>query len=712
MSNNKTVKWKRFSRASYAVFNSLHKQIAIGVLTAAMLQSAGIKASNTTGKGNARFAGNTEARTEDNALLLDTLGIGLDDVEILGTRVPLSDSQAPRMVTVMKAADIKAAAVHSINDLLEYAAGIDVRQRGELGVQTDIAVRGGTFDQVTLLLNGVNISSPHTGHLSADFPVSIDDIERIEVIEGPAARVFGTSAFTGVVNIVTKSAGKEDNGSVSDFISPLKATIHARGGSYGYAAADVRLAMKHQVGGNASFAHSMSGGYARSDGDTQNSFFTNSHLFYQARYTSDKVKVDAQIGYSYKPYGANTFYGLASTDQWESNERLLASVSAETQVGNLHLKPMAYWNRWNDHYQWHRNVSPAGENFHQVDVYALAINSWLDSPIGKTAFGVEMKSDAIWSTNLGRPLEEDEYRNTAGHDGTPDRQYTHYDQRTNISAYIEHNILLRQWTVSLGLLANYNTGLDERWRFYPGIDISYRPTEKMKLFASWNMALRMPTFTDLYYSGTNIEGNSNLKPEKTNDIALGAKYRTTALELQAETFYSHKSDMIDWVVYEDETYDNEGNSIPKKEWIYRSGNFKLDNYGVELNAAVMPRELLGEHSPLRRIAVSYAYISENIAHERPVALSKYAQEYLKHKVVVQADGTIWRNLNISLAWRWQEREGAGNAPYALLDGKLSWDTAAWSAYVDCTNILDKTYYDYSIVRQPGRWFKAGIVMKF
>lgn len=234
----------------------------------------------------------------------------------------------------------------------------------------------------------------------------------------------------------------------------------------------------------------------------------------------------------------------------------------------------------------------------------------------------------------------------------------------------------------------------------------------MKLFASWNMALRMPTFTDLYYSGTNIEGNSNLKPEKTNDIALGAKYRTTALELQAETFYSHKSDMIDWVVYEDETYDNEGNPIPQKEWIYRSGNFKLDNYGVELNAAAMPRELLGEHSPLRRIAVSYAYISENIAHERPVALSKYAQEYLKHKVVVQADGTIWRNLNISLAWRWQEREGAGNAPYALLDGKLSWDTTAWSAYVDCTNILDKTYYDYSIVRQPGRWIKAGIVMKF
>ena len=609
MSNNKTVKWKRFSRASYAVFNSLHKQIAIGVLTAAMLQSAGIKARTATADGSNSIAGNTAERTEDNALLLDSLGIGLEGVEILGTRVPLNDSQAPRMVTVMKAADIKAAAVHSINDLLEYAAGIDVRQRGELGVQTDIAVRGGTFDQVTLLLNGVNISSPHTGHLTADFPVSVDDIERIEVIEGPAARVFGTSAFTGVVNIVTKSAEKEDNGSISHFLSPLKATLHARGGSYGYAAADLRLAIKHEFGGNNALAHSMSGGYARSDGATPNSFFTNSHFFYQARYTADNVKVDAQIGYSYKPYAANTFYGIASTDQWESNERLLASLSAETQIGKLHLKPMAYWNRWNDHYQWHRNVSPAGENFHQVDVYALSLNSWLDSPIGKTAFGVEMRSDAIWSTSLGKTLEEDEYRNTAGHDGTPERQYTHYDYRTNISAYIEHNILLEQWTVSLGVLANHNTGLDERWRFYPGIDISYRPTEKTKLFASWNMALRMPTYTDLYYSGKNIEGNSNLKPEKTNDISIGAKYRATALELQAETFYSHKSDMIDWVVYEDETRDDNGKPIPQTEWIYRSGNFTLDNYGVELNAAVMPRELLGHASPLRRIAVSYDYIS-------------------------------------------------------------------------------------------------------
>lgn len=710
MSNKTTVKWKRFTRASYALFNSLHCEVAIGVLTCAMLQSTGLMArTHAAGDAKSAFADDI-TRAAGEALSDDTLNIGLADVEVLGTRVPLNDSQAARMVTVLRAADIKAAAVHSINDLLEYAAGVDVRQRGEMGVQTDISVRGGTFDQITLLLNGVNISSPHTGHLSADFPVSVDDIERIEVIEGPAARVFGTSAFTGVVNIVTRQTGAESNGSSLALLQPLQATVHLRGGSYGYGAGDARMALRHK-GGNGFFSHSLSGGYSRSDGATPNSDFSNTHFFYQGQYADRAVRVSAQLGYSYKPYGANTFYGASSTDQWESNERIMAAVKAETAIGAFHIAPQAYWNRWYDHYQWHRGTSPGGENFHQVDVYGLSLNSWVQTSLGKTSFGVEMRSDGIWSTNLGRQLEEDEYRETTGHDGTPDRMYTRRDQRTNISAYLEHDILFRQWTISLGVLANNNTGLDEKWRFYPGIDVSYRPSDYLKLFASWNMALRMPTFTDLYYSGKNIEGNSHLSPEKTSDIALGTRWRTHGIEAQAQTFYSHKSDMIDWVVYDDETRDEHGAAIPRTEWIYRSGNFTLDNYGIEVQAALLPRELLGEGMPLRRLSCSYAYLSEHIAYSRAIALSKYAQEYLRHKVVVQADGRLWRNLTLSLSWRWQCREGQGNNPYSLLDGRLSWDAGAWSMYVDCANILDHTYYDYSIVPQPGRWLKAGVVLK-
>ena len=686
MSNNTTVKWKRFTRASYAVFNSLHKEVAVGVLTVAMLQSAGLKAKTPSlrmalGIGVTADAEALSPFGDAEGTLLDSLGIALGDVTVVGTRVPLLESQAPRMITVLSAADVTAAAVHSINDLLEYAVGVDVRQRGEMGVQTDVSVRGGTFDQITLLLNGVNISSPHTGHLSADFPVSMDDIERIEVVEGPAARVFGTSAFTGVVNIVTKTASTK----------ALDGQLHLRGGAYGYGGGDARMTHSNRTG---TLRGELSGGYSRSDGATPNSDFSNTHFFYHATAAAGNATVNGQVGYSYKPYGANTFYGAASTDQWECNERIMAAVNADLRFrtswgGHGAVTPQLYYNRWNDHYQWHRGVSPAGENRHHVDVMGAGLNSWLESALGKTSLGIEMRRDAINSTNLG----------------------THH--RTNTSAFLEHNILLRQWTLSLGVLANNNTGLDHRWRFYPGIDISYRPTEQLRLYASWDMALRMPTYTDLYYSGTGIEGNSNLMPEKTNDISLGARYRTQGLDLQGQTFYSHKSDMIDWI-------------IAVGDSIYRSGNFKLDNVGVELQAALLAQELWGESFPLHRLSVSYAYLSEDISYDRAILKSKYAQEYLRHKVVVKADGTLYRlrshdtmlgnrqdhgRLVLSLSWRWQDRVGEGNSPYALLDGRLSWEARHWSLYADCTNILDKEYYDYSIVRQPGRWLKAGLILR-
>ena len=686
-SKNSSAKWKRFSGASYASFQSLHREVRIGVLSVAMLTTVSLKA-NAAGTAGAI---STSAHHPVAVAESDSLVVGLEDVEVLASRVPLTQLQAPRLVTVLSAVDIAAAAVHSINDLLEYAVGIDVRQRGEFGVQTDISVRGGTFDQITILLNGINISSPHTGHLSADFPVSVQDIERIEVIEGPSARVFGTSAFTGVVNIVTRQDGS---------------SAHLYGGSYGYAGGDLRLS--HQSGG---FSHNLSGGYSRADGATPNSYFQSTRAYYQGGYSyGDDVKVNLQLGYSYKPYGANTFYGASSTDQWESNERYIGSLTGEFRIGDLHIAPAISWNRWFDHYQWHKD-KPAGENYHQVDTWATSFNSWFESRLGKTSFGIEMRNEGIYSTKLGEPMLPSKYFDVRGHDGLSDStQYTHHADRTNVSAFLEHDVLLSQWTISAGLLANMNTALDHRWRLYPGVDVAYRPSRDWKLFLSWNMALRMPTFTDLYYSGANIEGTSDLKPERTNDVSLGARFRRPGFKADATVFYSHKSDMIDWVVYADELA-AEQQQNPSATGTFRSGNFTLDNVGFEFDASFLPQELW-QHCPLRKLGVQYAYIDEDIAYKRTIARSKYAMEYLRHKVVVSADSRLYRRLNLSLSWRWQDRVGTGNEPYGLLDGRLSWDATRWSVYADCTNLLDKTYYDYSYIRQPGRWGKLGFMYRF
>ena len=324
--------------------------------------------------------------------------------------------------------------------------------------------------------------------------------------------------------------------------------------------------------------------------------------------------------------------------------------------------------------------------------------------MGKTSLGFEVRGEGIRSTKLGKPMPESDWEKTGGHDAESDKLYKFKDTRTNISAFLEHDILLQDLTLSLGLLANMNDGLDTRWRVYPGIDVSYRPTDAWKLYASWNMALRMPTFTDLYYSGANIEGNSELKPEKTTDYQLGAQYRANGFMAEAQIFYSHKTDMIDWV-----TYSNTQHPSPNT---YRSVNFGLDNKGFELNLNLLPQELWSVNCPLRKLSAKYSYINEDSEYDVTVISSKYAMDYLRHKVVLSADGRLWKRLALSLSWRWQDRVGANNPSYAITDARLSWDAPKWSVYFDTSNLFNKKYCDYATIPQPGLWWRIGTVIKF
>lgn len=674
----KALRFKHFSRKGYALFACMGREVLIGTLSVATLTHA--------------KAEGISIRTEAAEDTLQRKELKLDEVIVTGSRAPLTISESARIVSVITREDIHRVAAESINDILKLATGVDVRQRGGFGVQTDISVRGGNFDQITILLNGVNISSPHTGHLSADFPVSPDDIERIEILEGPAARVYGTSAFNGVINIVT-SQTYQSPASKAYKQSPLSAYIKAEGGSYGYANANAGVSIEQ----GKHLTHSLSGGYTRTDGATPNSDFTSSRVFYRGSFSTSSCNVSAQIGYSYKPFAANTFYGASSQDQWESNERLMAAINADIMLGHFHIAPHLNWNRWYDHYQWHKD-NPAGENYHKVDNYGGGIDTWIESFLGKTSIGVDVKRDAIWSTKLGLPSKETHV--SGGHDGNDGVLYNHHDARTNTSIYFEHNVLLKQWTFSLGLLANQNTGLDNTWRFYPGVDIAYRPSQQWKICASWNMALRMPTFTDLYYSGANIEGNSNLKPEKTRDFIIGATYSTRCITAETQVFYSHKSDMIDWVTYKPATGESDG--------IFHSVNFQMDNKGVELNIQAMPRELFSQNCPLTKVGVQYSFIDEKSNYDVDIIASKYAMDYLRHKVVVSANADIWQKLALGLSWRWQDRTGDSNPSYALLDARLSWNADSWLLYADVTNLFNKHYFDYVNIPQPGRCFKVGV----
>ena len=668
--------FRQFSRKNYALFSCVGKVVLIGTLSVMTLTYA--KADGMS----------THTDVPDTVSLSGTKTVVLDELKVTSSRAPLTLLQSAKIVAVITRDDIHRAAVTTVNDVLKLATGVDVRQRGGFGVQTDISINGGTFDQITILLNGICVSNPQTGHNAADFPVGLNDIERIEVLEGANAAVFGSNAFSGAINIVTRNP--IDN----NCKTLLKANLE--GGSYGTVGAGLGIESLYK--GTARHA---SAGFSRSDGGIEHSDFQKGRLFYATRWHTTNTDIHLQLGANVQSFGASTFYSSKFNNQFEHNEHVVASLSATVKdvLRGLDIKPVLYFNHFSDHYQLIRGQEGAdnGENYHRLNIVGASISLNYSWAMGETAIGADVTQERILSTAYGRLLPENKWRDIEN----SDRKYDHKGGRTNNSFFAEHNVLLDRWTFSAGLLLNRNTGLDGDYRLYPGIDVAFRPTNRWKIFASWNKALRMPTYTDLYISNKVQQGDTNLRPEKNDTYKTGARFSNQRLTATLSAFYSHGTDMIDWVY------------MSADATKYHAMNIgRLNNMGASVDMTIhFSSKLKAQSSKLK---IGYAYIHQNYHTPSPsggtmggfIYKSLYALEYLRHKVTATLDMRLWRQLTATTTLRWQQRMN-GYHPYFKLDAKVQWNASSYTLYLQADNLTNHRYYDLAGVPQPGLWLMAG-----
>ena len=666
--------FRRFGNKGYSLFSCLGREVICSVLSVSTLTYASAESVST------------HPVVSDSTATTTAREMVLDEVSVTGSRAPLTKSQAARMVTVLDRKAIAQAPVQSVNDLLKYAVGVDVRQRGPIGAQTDIGIRGGTQDQIILLLNGINICDPQTGHNAMDLPVDLNEIIRIEVIEGPAGRIYGSSSLVGAINIVTKPT--------------LPSVVHAEAGSYGYA----------QVGGRVAFdgktSHSVSANYSRSDGwsraksGTLNTDYSGTKAFYQGQYDDDDVRLNWHVGLADKGWGSGTFYATPkwqADNQYEHTTKLYTAIQGETKRGRLHFAPSIYWNQNRDRYEGYRNQPEKMKyNYNRTDVYGVNLNAYFDWAAGRTAFGGELRNEDLVSGNLGEPL------NQTHHIAGTDRDYTLGLNRTNISGYLEHNVLLNQLTISAGLVAVKNTWSNMNMTVYPGIDLSYRPTPAVTLHAACNTSLRMPSFTEMYYKLQGYKADPHLKPEEMTAVEGGVSWNQKCLIVSANLWYHHGRNMIDWIM----------DTSLGDDAVWQSVNHtKVNSIGLEANA-----KLTVDNGQL---TISYSYIDQSKEQEAHI-VSQYALEYLRHKLIANALIPIADKLKLSLNYRWQDRVGQYTdfdgrvqdyKPFGLLDARLTWSPQPWKLYVEANNVLDKRYADFGHVEQPGRWVIAGFAIQ-
>lgn len=658
------LRWKQFSHKGYSLFSALGKEVLIGTLSIPTLAYA--KADGIGVKPLVATVDSVEMREAS-----------LDEVEVIASQTAATAAQSPQIITVITRDELSQAPITSINDALKAVPSVDVRQRGGFGVQTDISIDGGTFDQITLLLNGVDISNTQTGHNAADFPISINDIDHVEILKGTSAQTFGSPAFNGAINIVTKPAS-HDNVRVS-----------GEGGSFGTFGGNATVTLNY-----ANWRNQVSAGYRQSDGGTENSGFIEHKTYYQGDWKSYYVNLKWQAGISSKDYGANTFYSSSFPDQYEATRRYLVSIGGDIHglPANLIINPTVFWRRDLDHYQLTHGMAGAanGENYHKMDVYGMTISARANWTLGRTAIGAGIRKEHIISTSLGNLLPTTEWKHISG----SDRDYDHLGNRTNTNIFIEHDVNISRFTLSAGLLSNINTGLDNKLRLYPEIDLNYSPSEAWKLYASWNKALRVPTFTDLYTSNSAQQGDPNLKPEENSMVKLGAHYWAKGLEVTLNAFYSDGTNMIDWVY------------VSSSSTKYQAMNIgELNNMGASIAATLIPTDFMPK-CLITRVNIGYAYINQTHKTEQEVYKSLYALEYLRHKLTLSVDHRIFSRLKAGWTLRWQRRMN-GYLPYAKIDGKLTWDADHYNIYVQADNITAHQYYDLGGIRQPGLWVMAG-----
>ena len=683
----KALRFRQFTRKGYALFACLGRVVTIGVLSVATLRAAAVTTTDTLSVAGATVVSDSIADSPDKEATLD-------GIEVTGSRAPLALGQAARMVTVLSREEIQAAPVQSINDLLKMAVGVDVRQRGPIGAQTDIGIRGSTSEQITILLNGINICDPQTGHNAFDLPCDVSDIVRIEVLEGPAARVYGTSSLVGAINIVSLSPNPSPSREGS------KAQARIEGGSFGYLSAAGRLQLAPTFGGvgrgSLSASFTRSDGYQRSKAGALNSDYCGGKAFYQGAYGSEQVRLNWHVGLSTKGFGSNTFYSAKYDEQYEKTTKIYTALQGDVRCKmyegrgksyELHFKPSIYWNRSYDRFELIRgDESKVPFNHHRTDVFGINLNSYFDWVAGRTAFGAEFRNEDIVSGNLGEPLN-----NPHGH-------YKYGLNRSNLSFHLEHNILLKRFTLSAGFVAVKNTWNEMPFTLYPGIDASFRLGDHWKVYASYNSSLRMPSFTELYYSVGGHKADKYLKPEEMQAVEGGVKYSSRWLTAQASIFHHHASNMIDWVMDSREA-----------DPIWQSVNHtKVNTLGQEI---MVQGSWLRVHGSL-----AYCHLHQNKT-EVEYLQSQYSLEYLRHKLTAQLRICLAESLALTLGYRWQDRMGQytstdgevkGYHPYSVVDARLAWNKDTYSIYMEGNNLTGHRYVDYGNVPQPGCWITSGL----
>lgn len=587
----------------------------------------------------------------------------IDELIINENRFSTPISKQNRNVYVIDKAEIAKLPGRTMVEVLQYANGVDLRQRGPFGTQADISIDGGSFEQTVVLLNGAKIIDSQTAHNMLNLPIPVEVIERIEIIRGPAARIYGINSLTGAINIITKKP--TDSGILLNTYAGSNFEKDSAG------TGDTFYGNGVQVGGvfgKEKHQHSVFASHDKSNGYRYNTGFENNKLFYQGNVQlNDNNELLGSFGYVKNGFGANGFYAApGDINSHEVVQTTFASLQSKHRMSDKWTLVPRITYRYNyDDYRYLGNKTTA-RSLHYTNSVAGEVNTTYKMERGELGFGVEARNEDINSTSIGE------------------------HNRNNVGVYAEYRTtFFEKLNVNIGAYLNYNS--DYKWQVYPGLDASYAVTDAFKVIANIGTSQRIPSFTDLYLQQRpgNI-GNPDLDSENAFQTEAGFKYTKNAFSFNANYFYRTINNFIDWT-----------RNVTTEPW--QSQNFgDLVTNGINMRAVYGWK--LSEQSKFN-FNLGYTYLESEFRDIQLDVDSKYLISSLRHQVTNTVDFQ-YKKLSVLFATRYNER--ATGASYWINDFRISQGIKKFVVYADAQNIFGTTYFEAGAIPLPARWFSLGV----
>jgi iron complex outermembrane receptor protein len=576
-------------------------------------------------------------------------------ITVTTTLEPLPLAESDRSVNLITSRE-QPLISNSVVDFLRQDTSLNLQARAPNGVQADLSLRGTTFEQSLILLNGLRINDPETGHLNLDIPIPLDAVTRIDILHGSGSTFYGSDAIGGAVNLLTQPPAPG-----------LTVVASAGGGSYNSIEQHLRTSYT-----NGPLAEQLTASRDTSDGFIPDRNYSSNAVASETWFRTKPGTTDILLATSDRPYGASQFYGPYPS--WERTKGWFASI--QQQLGPQTAASFGY-RRHTDLFVLFVDQPAIYENNHITTSYEGALRrAQTLAPNATLSYGVEADGDTIHSNSLGQHA------------------------RNQGAAYANLNLtalsgrFLGRLSLSLGvrdeILSGSSTGNDNV--FSPSIAAAYTLTRTVRLRASAGHGFRLPTYLDLYYADPTTIGNPNLQPESSWSYEAGAEWTPTnsRLTLNAAAFRLQEKNAID--------YAKTILATPALTFAEPWQAINIQNLNITGAEATVRLRLNATQQ------LQFSYTTAHSASPPPNLLSEYAYNYAAQNALAIWTGTFHQltvHTQINIIQKTQ------HTAYPLWDIALSRTSGHLRPYLRALNLSNTGYQEIPQVPLQGRTIMAG-----